>query len=120
MKEEMEKPKIKPFKYNKKMLNITPIIVIPKIHIIIEYDKLVKILFLNANMLSMEPLFTLDINNCIFSNTNFLSFKSIIFENIAPDITPRNRIVITKILVFLLGNIILLILLYLFFISSPS
>ena len=56
----------------------------------------------------------LDINNCILSRTNFLSFKSMMFENIAPDVTPRNRIIITVKLIFLLGNIMFLILVYLF------
>ena len=100
-----------PFKYNRNILNNTPIIVIPNIHIIIEYDLFVKILFLNANKLLMVWLSILEMNSCIFSITSFLSFRSIMFENIAPDITPRNNTVITKIFIFLLGNIMLLILL---------
>ena len=95
--------------YSRKILKRIPIIVIPNIHIIIEYDKLVIMLFLNANTLSMELLLVLDMNNCILSNTKFLSFKSIIFENIAPDITPKNRIVITKIVIDLFKDLSIMI-----------
>ena len=51
MNDDKENPNIKPFIYNRKILINIPIIVNPNIHIINEYDILVIILFLNANIL---------------------------------------------------------------------
>ena len=99
---------------------IIPIIVIPNIHIINKYDVFVMILFLNAWTLFNVLLLIFVMNVVIFSNTSFWSFKLITLEKIAPDITPKNRMIIIVKFIFLLGNIIFLILLYLFIISSPS
>lgn len=120
MNADIEKPKINPLIYNKNIFAIIPIMVKPNIQITNEYDKLLIILFLKARILLMVWLSIFDINNSILSMTSFLSLKSIILANIAPDVTPKNNIAITKKLIFLLGNIIFLILLNLFIIVSPS
>ena len=118
--DDSEKPNINPLIYNRKTLIKIPIIVNPNIHIINEYDILVIILFLNANILFIFWLSIFDINVLILSITKFLSFISMMVENIAPDVTPNSNIIITKKLIFLLGNNMLLILLNLFIIVSPS
>ena len=43
-----ENPNMKPLRYSRNMLIRTPIIVNPRIHIMIEYVMLVRILFLNT------------------------------------------------------------------------
>ena len=71
-------------------------------------------------MKDMKKFIVYALGITILSTTSFLSLKSIILANIAPDVTPKNNIAITKKLIFLLGNIIFLILLNLFIIVSPS
>ena len=92
MNEDNENPNINPFIYKRNMLTKSPIIVNPSIHIINEYEIFVTILFLNASILFSCWLSMFDINYVILSVTNFWSFRSMMFENIAPVITPRKII----------------------------
>ena len=71
MNDDSEKPKINPFKYNKNILNGIPIMVSPKVQIIIMYDKLIIILFLNSRILLVVLVFILFIKRVIFSITSF-------------------------------------------------
>ena len=112
MKAAIENPKIKPFVNKIITLNMIPKSAIPKSQTTKIYSKFIEMLFLKAIKLSIELLLILFINNVILSITIFLSFKPIIPENTAPAITPKNKIHMTKILIFLFGRRMLLTLLY--------
>ena len=104
---------------NIKILKIIPIKVIPNIKIIIRYIRLIEILFLKARIESILLVLILSINSLILSVTRALSFRPIMLAKIAPEIRPRNRIITTKILVFLFGKILRMVFVYFLIIISP-
>ena len=97
--DEIEKPKIKLLRYSKNILKGIPIMVRPNIQIIVIYERLIMMLFLNAESVLMLLVLIFVMNKFILSITRFLLLISMILEKIAPEIIPKNNTVIINIFI---------------------
>lgn len=116
MKDDMEKPAIKPFKYVKNILIIIPIMEAPNIHIMSIYMVFSINEFLKAFILFNSFELILDIKVVILFIIISLSPSFNITKNIDPDMIPNIIINIVNRFIFLLGRMILNTLLNFFFI----